>query len=91
MKLTCDCGTELKEHKVKINNIPTEAMVCPKCKFSTLTKDQAKKIQLNVQPSPLNFQNNMLLVRHRHEYLLSLFQIEAVHNMIIEINTQSFS
>lgn len=40
-KITCDCGAKLEEGEIEIEGIKTPAMVCPKCKFETLTKDQA--------------------------------------------------
>ena len=41
--LRCDCEEILIEKEVKIDEILTKAMVCPKCNFTTLTKDQAKE------------------------------------------------
>jgi len=40
-KIICDCGTKLKEGETEIDGVLTLAMVCPKCKFITLTKKQA--------------------------------------------------
>lgn len=42
-KIKCDCGEFLVEKKIKFDNFDTEAMVCPKCNFTTLTKEQAEK------------------------------------------------
>ena len=42
-KIKCDCGEILVEKKVKLEDFYTEAMVCPSCNFTTLTKEQAKK------------------------------------------------
>ena len=42
-KIKCDCGEFLIEKKTKFDNFETEAMVCPKCNFTTLTKEQAEK------------------------------------------------
>ncbi|MEK6949418.1 MAG: hypothetical protein AABX34_04300 [Nanoarchaeota archaeon] len=42
-KIKCDCGDFLIAGKTKFDDIETEAMVCPKCNFTTLTKEQAKK------------------------------------------------
>ena len=42
-KIKCDCGDFLVANKTRFDNIETEAMVCPKCNFTTLTKDQAKR------------------------------------------------
>ena len=42
-KIKCDCGEFLIEKKTKFDHIKTEAMVCPKCNFTTLTKKQAQK------------------------------------------------
>jgi len=40
-KIKCDCGAYVEEQETKIDHILTKAMVCPKCHFTTLTKDQA--------------------------------------------------
>ena len=40
-KIKCDCGEFLKEKGTRFDNFETEAMVCPKCNFTTLTKEQA--------------------------------------------------
>ena len=42
-KIRCDCGNILTEEKTKFDNFETEAMVCPKCNFTTLTREQAEK------------------------------------------------
>ena len=42
-KIKCDCGKILAARKIKFDDIETEAMVCPKCDFTTLTKEQAKR------------------------------------------------
>ena len=42
-KITCDCGSILKERKVSFDHFEIEAMVCPNCHFTTLTKEQAEK------------------------------------------------
>ena len=42
-KIKCDCGEILIEKKIKFDNFETEAMVCPKCNFLTLTKEQAER------------------------------------------------
>ena len=42
-KIKCDCGEFLIGKKVKFDHFETEAMVCPKCDFVTLTKEQAEK------------------------------------------------
>ncbi len=42
-KIKCDCGTFLIEEKTMMDHFETEAMVCPKCNFTTLTKEQARK------------------------------------------------
>jgi len=42
-KIKCDCGEFLIEKKTIFDSIETEAMVCPKCSFTTLTKEQAEK------------------------------------------------
>jgi|SRR3989344_6366264 len=42
-KIKCDCGGFLIENKTKFGDIETEAMVCNKCNFTTLTKEQAEK------------------------------------------------
>ena len=43
-KIKCDCGGFLVDKKTKFDNFETEAMVCPKCNFTTLTKKQAEKL-----------------------------------------------
>lgn len=42
-KIKCDCGKFLVEKKIMFEDFETEAMVCPKCKFTTLTKEQAER------------------------------------------------
>lgn len=42
-KIKCDCGEFLIEKRINFDDFKTAAMVCPKCKFTTLTKGQAKK------------------------------------------------
>ena len=44
MKFRCDCGGVFKERVTKIDGLQTDAMVCSKCGFVTLTKDQAKRL-----------------------------------------------
>lgn len=40
-KIICDCGGHLEEKRMLFDSFKTEMMVCPKCGFTTLTKDQA--------------------------------------------------
>ncbi len=42
-KIKCDCGKLLVEKKTIFEHFETDAMVCPKCNFTTLTKEQAEK------------------------------------------------
>ena len=42
-KIKCDCGNILVERKIKFYHFETEAMVCPRCNFTTLTKIQAER------------------------------------------------
>ena len=42
-KIRCDCGSILAEKRIKFGDFETEAMVCPKCSFTTLTKEQAER------------------------------------------------
>src|SRR3989338_7463436 len=42
-KIRCDCGGVLAEKRAELGHIETEAMVCPKCNFTTLTKEQAEE------------------------------------------------
>ena len=42
-KIKCDCGKFLIGKNVKFDHFETEAMVCPNCNFTTLTKEQAEK------------------------------------------------
>ena len=41
-KIKCDCGEFLIEKKTMLD-VETEAMVCPRCGFTTLTKEQAER------------------------------------------------
>ncbi|MFH1917323.1 MAG: hypothetical protein ABIJ21_08740 [Nanoarchaeota archaeon] len=41
-KITCDCKGILVEKRILFDDVETEAMVCSKCDFTTLTKEQAK-------------------------------------------------
>jgi hypothetical protein len=42
-KITCDCGGILSVQKTRFEDVETEAMVCNKCAFTTLTKEQAQQ------------------------------------------------
>ncbi len=42
-KIICDCGGILAEKKTMFGEFETDAMVCPKCGFTTLTKEQAER------------------------------------------------
>ena len=42
-KIKCDCGGYLEEKTADFDSLKTKAMVCPKCGFITLTKEQARK------------------------------------------------
>ena len=48
-KMKCDCGKTLEEKEIEIDHILTHAMVCPKCGFTTLTKDQAKEFRKRIE------------------------------------------
>ena len=48
-KLKCDCGGTLEEKEVTIEHVRTNALVCPKCGFTTLTKEQARVFQKKVE------------------------------------------
>lgn len=48
-KIICDCGTRLEENEALVSHILTVALVCPKCGFITLTKDQAKIFQKRLE------------------------------------------
>ena len=41
-KIRCDCGAVMKARQARFEEFETEAMVCPKCSFATLTKEQAQ-------------------------------------------------
>ena len=43
IKLVCDCGSIMTEGKAKFQHLETEAMICPKCSYTTLTRWQAEK------------------------------------------------
>ncbi|MEK6845948.1 MAG: hypothetical protein AABY26_04260 [Nanoarchaeota archaeon] len=47
-KIKCDCGNYLQEKETVIDHISALAMVCPKCSFTTLTKEQAKEFRARV-------------------------------------------
>ena len=44
LKMRCDCGGLFKEGVQEIDGLEVEALVCSKCGFTTLTKEQAKKL-----------------------------------------------
>ena len=48
-KIKCDCGQTLEEKEIEIDHILTYAMVCPKCSFTTLTKEQAKEFRKRIE------------------------------------------
>lgn len=48
-KITCDCRGVLQEKEVEIDHILTTAMVCPRCGFMTLTKEQAKEFMQRLE------------------------------------------
>ncbi|MBI5002651.1 hypothetical protein HZC31_04655 [Candidatus Woesearchaeota archaeon] len=41
-KIKSDCGQTLEEKEIKVEHILTYAMVCLKCAFTTLTREQAE-------------------------------------------------
>lgn len=41
--INCDCGGVLEKRRTYLDHFETDAMVCNKCKFTTLTKGQARK------------------------------------------------
>ena len=42
-KIKCDCGGYFEKKTIVFDSFETEAMVCSKCNFTTLTKEQALK------------------------------------------------
>ena len=40
-KIRCDCGSLMEAKQARFEGFDTEAMVCPNCGFTTLTKEQA--------------------------------------------------
>ena len=42
-KIGCDCGGLMEARQARFEGFETEAMVCPKCGFTTLTKEQAQQ------------------------------------------------
>lgn len=42
-KIRCDCGTLLEAKQARFEGFETEAMICPKCGFTTLTMEQAQQ------------------------------------------------
>lgn len=45
-KISCDCGRVVEPRMRKIKGFEIEALVCRKCGFVTLTKDQAKFLMI---------------------------------------------
>lgn len=41
-KIKCDCGEYLEDKKTTIDEIETKALVCAKCGYTTLNKEQVK-------------------------------------------------
>ena len=48
-KIKCDCGGSFEEKETIIDHIPALALVCHKCRFTTLTKEQAKEFRKRVE------------------------------------------
>lgn len=48
-KIKCDCGQYLQKRETILDHIPAEAMVCPQCGFTTLTKEQAQEFRRLVE------------------------------------------
>lgn len=48
-KIKCDCGKYLEERDTTIDHILTKAMVCPRCSFTTLTKEQAREFRQRIE------------------------------------------
>ncbi len=42
-KIVCDCGAAMEAREARFEDFFTEAIVCPSCGFTTLTKEQAQK------------------------------------------------
>lgn len=42
-KIKCDCGRFFEEKEVKVGNITSKALVCPGCKHTTFTLEQAEE------------------------------------------------
>ena len=42
-KIRCDCGAAMEARQTQFEGFETEAMICPNCGFTTLTKEQAVK------------------------------------------------
>lgn len=42
LKIKCDCGSILKTQMQELDGYEVEALVCPKCGFVTLTREQAE-------------------------------------------------
>ena len=42
-KIRCDCGSLMETKQARFEGFDAEATVCPKCGFTTLTKEQALK------------------------------------------------
>ena len=48
-KIRCDCGKYLGEREITLNHVRTNALVCPNCNFTTLTKEQATLFQKRIE------------------------------------------
>ena len=45
-KIKCDCGGKFEEKMYPFGNILSEALVCQKCGYVTLTAEEAKRLQV---------------------------------------------
>ena len=70
-KMKCSCGEFLVEGFTIIGDIKTKAMVCEKCDFSTLTKDQAMKfVQLKKLHEIVDAKRNIIKIGNSMGMLL---------------------
>jgi len=61
--LRCDCGEDLVAGEREFDDLTTMAMVCPKCGFITLTKEQAQNLlQLKYLQSLLSKERKVIKV-----------------------------
>ncbi|MEK6920335.1 MAG: hypothetical protein AABX82_00515 [Nanoarchaeota archaeon] len=72
-KIKCDCAILCEEKEIVIDHILTNALVCPKCSFTTLTKEQAKEFRKRIEfHKAIDQEKQVILVR------LNLFWLSLI-------------